>query len=83
MLIYTNLIEFPLQAAASNHLWPQFEIVNEDECEAMESSQDGCDKSMVSQSQMDESVKSLVDTFEVGVIVFIMLVVKVWMNFLI
>nr|XP_027118227.1 programmed cell death protein 2-like isoform X1 [Coffea arabica] len=53
------------QKVASNHLWPQFEIVNEDECRDKKSEYDGFDKSLVSQSQMDE-VKSLLDTFEVG-----------------
>ncbi|KAL3517405.1 hypothetical protein ACH5RR_019994 [Cinchona calisaya] len=52
------------QKVASNHLWPQFEIVNEDECEAHKSENDGLDKSLISQNQMDE-VKSLLDTFEV------------------
>ena len=57
-----------MHAVASNHLWPQFEIVNEDECRDKKSEYDGFDKSLVSQSQMDE-VKSLLDTFEVSVVV--------------
>lgn len=52
------------QKVASNHLWPQFEIVNEDECQDKKSECDGFEKSLVSQSQVDE-VKSLLDAFEV------------------
>ncbi len=59
---------FLLQTVASKNIWPQFEIVHEDECEAENSEHEGFDKSLVSTSRVDESVKSLLDTFEVSVL---------------
>ncbi|KAL3531504.1 hypothetical protein ACH5RR_010826 [Cinchona calisaya] len=61
-----NDISAERQKVVNNRLWPQFEIVNEDESDAVESGHNEFDKSLVSQSQMDESIKSLLDTFEVG-----------------
>lgn len=54
------------QKVASNTIWPEYEIINEDECEFdTEMSEDSkYSNSLVSGSRMDESVKSLLDNFE-------------------
>ncbi|KAI8020483.1 hypothetical protein LOK49_LG04G00923 [Camellia lanceoleosa] len=51
---------------ASNTIWPEYKIINEDECEFdTEMSEDSkYSNSLVSGSQMDESFKSLLDNFE-------------------
>lgn len=51
---------------ASNTLWPQYEIVNEDEPEADTDMSDnnGYANALVSGSQVDEGVKSLLESFE-------------------
>ncbi|XP_052172160.1 uncharacterized protein LOC127788081 [Diospyros lotus] len=55
-----------IQKVASKNIWPEYEIVNEDECEydAEMSEDNGCANSLVSGSRMDETVKSLMDNFE-------------------
>ncbi|XP_059629426.1 uncharacterized protein LOC132271940 isoform X1 [Cornus florida] len=55
-----------IQKVASNTVWPQYEIVNEDECEfdAEMSEDTKSANSLVSMSQMDDTVKSLLDKFE-------------------
>ncbi|CAK9185819.1 unnamed protein product [Ilex paraguariensis] len=56
------------QQVASNTLWAQYEIINEDECEfdTEVSDDNGYANSLVSRSgsRMDETVKSLMDSFE-------------------
>lgn len=54
------------EKVASNIIWPEYEIINEDECEfEMETSEDiSYANSLVSRSQMDETIKSLLDNFE-------------------
>ncbi|KAI8574791.1 hypothetical protein RHMOL_Rhmol01G0381200 [Rhododendron molle] len=77
MMGLTNLLELELSSVtgavplretsvASNIIWPEYEIINEDECEfEMETSEDiSYANSLVSRSQMDETVKSLLDNFE-------------------
>lgn len=56
-----------MQTVASHTFWPQYEIVNEDESEVdMEMSDNsGCANALVSGSQVDEGIKSLLDGFEV------------------
>ncbi|KAL2556626.1 zinc finger (MYND type) family protein/programmed cell death 2 C-terminal domain-containing protein [Forsythia ovata] len=53
------------ESAASNSLWPQYEITNEDECEFENemSNDDEYSKALVSGSRVDESVRSLMDDF--------------------
>ncbi|KAK3009280.1 hypothetical protein RJ639_014323 [Escallonia herrerae] len=55
-----------LLTVASSMLWQEFEIINEDESEfdLEMSDNDGYANSLVSQSQMDESVKSMLHSFE-------------------
>ncbi|XP_059625631.1 uncharacterized protein LOC132268803 [Cornus florida] len=55
-----------IQKVASNTIWSQYEIVNEDECEFdVEMSEDTKNaNSLVSVSQMDDTIKSLLDNFE-------------------
>lgn len=60
----SNGISAETQKAASNHLWPQFEIINEDECDYQQSMDNEFAKSLVSQSQMDDTVSSLLPAFE-------------------
>ncbi|CAI9105378.1 OLC1v1004288C1 [Oldenlandia corymbosa var. corymbosa] len=62
----SNAVSSDTQKVASKNIWPQFEIVHEDESEAENSEHEGFNKSLVSPSRVDESVKSLLETFEVG-----------------
>ncbi|XP_021889230.1 programmed cell death protein 2 [Carica papaya] len=52
--------------AACNSLWPEFEMINEDESEYdMEMLEDdGCANSLISRGGVDDTVKSLLDSFE-------------------
>ncbi|KAJ0054148.1 hypothetical protein Pint_00924 [Pistacia integerrima] len=58
--------DFDLQTVASNSLWPEYEIVNEDESEYdMEISEDdGHAGSLISKAGMDDTMKSLMNDFE-------------------
>ncbi|KAJ0111228.1 hypothetical protein Patl1_00942 [Pistacia atlantica] len=58
--------DFDLQTVASNSLWPEYEIVNEDESEYdMEMSEDdGHAGSLISKAGMDDTMKSLMNDFE-------------------
>lgn len=60
-----------LQTVASNTLWPQYEIVNEDEPEVDTEMSDnnGYANALVSGSQVDDGVKSLLESFEVWILV--------------
>ncbi|XP_022891919.1 programmed cell death protein 2-like [Olea europaea var. sylvestris] len=56
--------KFYLQIVASNSLWPQYMITNEDECEfEQEMSDSEYSNALVSGNRVDESVKSLMDDF--------------------
>lgn len=58
---------FNFLSAACNSLWPEFEMINEDESEYdMEMLEDdGCANSLISRGGVDDTVKSLLDSFEV------------------
>ncbi|KAF8387765.1 hypothetical protein HHK36_026420 [Tetracentron sinense] len=53
-------------AVPSNSLWPEFEIIIEDECafDSEVSEDNAYASALVSKEQMDETVKSLLDNFE-------------------
>jgi len=52
---------------ACNSLWPEYEITCEDESEVDTSifEADGNSNSLITRQQMDETVESLIDNFEV------------------
>ncbi|KAF2325128.1 hypothetical protein GH714_022927 [Hevea brasiliensis] len=56
--------------AASNALWLEYEIINEDESElhAEMSDDKAYDKSLISKKRTDDSMMSLVDCFEVSIV---------------
>ena len=60
-----------MHTVASNTLWPEYEIINEDECEFdMEmSGANGYSSSMVSNDRSDETFKALLKHFEVRILV--------------
>lgn len=63
--------DFSLSTVASNTLWPEYEVINEDECEFdMEmSGDDGYRGSLVSNDRSDETIKAVLKHFEVGILV--------------
>lgn len=65
-ILSVTLVSF-IDTVSSKTLWPEYEIVSEDECsfdtEASEASDDK--SSLVSKAEVDETFKSLLDKFEV------------------
>lgn len=55
-----------LLTVASKTLWPEYEITIEDESEFITSDTDENSDSLISRQQMDETVNSLMDSFEVS-----------------
>ncbi|XP_009766240.1 uncharacterized protein [Nicotiana sylvestris] len=56
--------DFNPQSVASNSLWPEYEIAITDECEDKISDDNGELNSLISSSRVDESIESLIDSFE-------------------
>ena len=55
---------------ASKTLWPEFEIINEDESEYSITDTDEHSESLITRQQIDESVNSIMENFEVWVHVY-------------
>ncbi|KAK4368792.1 hypothetical protein RND71_012584 [Anisodus tanguticus] len=53
-----------VQEVANKSLWPEYEIAIADECEDTISDDNGQVNSLISSSRVDESIESLIDSFE-------------------
>lgn len=78
-------LKFHLHTVASNSLWPEYEMINEDESEydTEMSEVNGQTNALVSKTGVDDTMKSLLDSFEVLTVLLIWFeVVSAFMNLL-
>lgn len=74
-----------MHTVASNSLWPEYEMINEDESDydTEMSEVNGQTNALVSKTGVDDTMKSLLDSFEVLTVLLIWFeVVSAFMNLL-